>query len=819
LFVFLLIYGLSAAGVFLCAAILRRQLSLPVRISCVALPLIFIAPGLYSGRTIAPVDHALATAPWNTLPHSAPRNPYLNDIALQMAPWAKAVRLAWKQGSLPLLNRWNGCGMPLAANGQSAAFSLFTLLSMPLPLAEAFTLLAALKLLIALSGISLWLRELGRSNAASLLGAICFSFSLTMTPWLLFPHTAVLCFWPWMLLFLELLADPVVARRALWFLTAVFVAVALSGHPESAALAGLFCLLWLVVRSLSGTLPAARRVLGLATLASALALGLSAFLLLPEIFAIGASNRWATSHAFWQVTFSWIPHRPVWPEGLLVSLFPRTLGDGINSPMLPGSAGAFPEMSLAYFGIVGWATALLIWRRGSPRPRVEWCLIPLMIFGFGAAIALWPFGEIAGHLPVVKLMFPLRFLSWATLSGAALAAFEYDRLGEDLREKRSSALTSLLVPALLAAAGVVVFSRYRQAHASLNGLGSQREALVLVLVVLAGYECVVLLAVFRISVGRWSALVLLVPLCCLELIYQGERLYSFGPASSLFPELPLFRFLAREPGMWRAVGEGVVMFPNSNVFAGVEEVGTHDPIERHDFMEFLSATCGYDPDQYFKQIHDINSPALDFLNVAYLVAGPGRSAPAPKWKPIYQGSDGTVFENRDVLPRVFAPPRVRRMSWPASRLAVAKDVFRAFGMTAESVAAGRRWATDALVSIDEPGASFEPEDEGNDRVVVEHLRETTNTVSFHVSPSRPGHERSVLVTSLTTDGGWEARDERGKLLPTGIANGPFLAVLVPAGEHDVRLTYRPPGFRAGVVISMFTVVALAGVSLVRHRRR
>jgi hypothetical protein len=68
-------------------------------------------------------------------------------------------------------NRWNGGGAPLAANAQSAAFSPVHLLALALPLARAFTLIAAVHVLLAAAGTWLWARELGISPGASLVAA------------------------------------------------------------------------------------------------------------------------------------------------------------------------------------------------------------------------------------------------------------------------------------------------------------------------------------------------------------------------------------------------------------------------------------------------------------------------------------------------------------------------------------------------------------------------------------------------------------------------------------------------------------------------
>src|SRR5262249_18057326 len=149
------------------------------------LPIVFLSPGFFRDRTSIPLDHVRSQfTPWNSVPHSHPYNPSLSDIATQFAPWAKAVRMAWKEGSLPFWNRWNGSGMSLAGSGQSQAFSPFTFLMFALPLARAFVLLGAVKLLIASTGTYLWLRELGASSASAQFGAVSFAFSFALTTWL-----------------------------------------------------------------------------------------------------------------------------------------------------------------------------------------------------------------------------------------------------------------------------------------------------------------------------------------------------------------------------------------------------------------------------------------------------------------------------------------------------------------------------------------------------------------------------------------------------------------------------------------------------------
>ena len=731
--------------------------------------------------------------------------------------------MAWREGALPLRNRWNGCGSALAANGSSAAFSPMTILAFLLSLPGGFSLAAALKIFLALTGTWLWLKALGVSDGAALFAAVAFSFSLTMTAWIFFPQTAVLCLWPWTLFAIETLRDPPAGRRAFWLLVLLFFLWPLAGHIESAASGAAFAGLWLVTRVLFRDLPDAGKTFSRLALAAVLALGLSAFSLLPQVLAILASNRFAlVENPHWTSLLSWAPHGPVWKEGVFTLFFPRALGDGIRSPVLAGAPGSFPEMGLSYFGIVGWGALLLILRPGSPRKRPEWALLALLVAGFGAAVALWPFLELVGLLPGLRLMLPLRFLSWVALAGPAIAAFELDRFARDAREKPNVRLFPAAVAAILAVFALAVFRSFRELHAAAGGLASQKNALMAALFFLALFGLVpALFAPLRELSARRKFLALqpvvsfpLTLLCAAELLYQGARLYRYRSPAAIVRQSPLVSFLRGEPGPFRVAGQGAALFPNTNVFAELEDIRTHDPVERRDYVLFLDATAGYTPSDYFKLLEDVNAPVLDFLNVKYLIAGPEISPPGEKWKPVYSGADGTVFENLRVLPRVFAPPKVRVAS-PSGIEGWIERAEKSYGKPFRELFASLDWESEAILSSDPLHGFPLPRNGVNGRVTVSDYKEETNSASFRAQATPGG---ATLVTSLIQDGGWSALNQRGEVVPTGRANGPFLALGLGGGEQIVRLRYLPPGFPAGLGISAATLGGLL-VSLLLRRRK
>src|SRR5262249_53305926 len=513
--------------------------------------------------------------------------------------------------------------------------------------------------------------------------------------------------------------------------------------------------------------PARRRaVLLRAALGGVIALALTAFLLIPEAHAIAASSRLASATELWRrLPFRVAPHGPLW-KGYLTLFFPTSLGDGITAKRLPDlSPASFLETGLGYFGLVGWAAALSFCRPGGKRGREEWILVALMAVGAGVALGCWPFFEIFLHLPLLRLTPPLRYLAWVSLAGSALAAFELDRLRDDAEKSRRHVVFLAAAFLMLGLAAVAVFQGLAPAYIAAGELAAQRQILLRPCAVAA--LAILLTAGVGIA-GKFRLLASLMgAVACLELVTLGQRLYRFGSPTDLFPQTPLLAFLGRQPQPFRALGEGSHLFPSTNVFAGLQEIRTHDAVERSDYVNHLARTAGYDLREYFKIVRDLDSPELDRLNVKYLISSPDRDAPSRKWRLVYSGADGRVFENDRVWPRVF------------------------------TLAPGEK----------EPAGG---------RLAVSEYREHTNSITFTADVRE---ETPVLAeTSIVSDGGWRARLVPGAPLVVGKAGGPFLSILIPPGNHEVRLDYRPPGFALGITISAAAPVLLAAAVYARRRR-
>src|SRR4029078_9136128 len=72
------------------------------------------------------------------------------DLVTEITPWQKVVRDALREGRWPLWNAHRGAGMPPLGDPQSQALQPLVLAALPLPLAQAVGVIAALRVLLAM---------------------------------------------------------------------------------------------------------------------------------------------------------------------------------------------------------------------------------------------------------------------------------------------------------------------------------------------------------------------------------------------------------------------------------------------------------------------------------------------------------------------------------------------------------------------------------------------------------------------------------------------------------------------------------------------
>ncbi|HKV10448.1 MAG TPA: YfhO family protein, partial [Thermoanaerobaculia bacterium] len=562
--------------------------------------------------------------------------------------------------------------------------------------------------------------------------------------------------------------------RAIATTAGITAALLLSGHPESAAVGGLFaavCGLGLRRRATGF-----RRGLGAAALAAVLGFGLAAPHILPFLHLVPESQR---AH---ETLAEEIPEHEVELLKPLTWFLPGYGGLAI----VPASPHAFgrpyrdpfrgpinwAESEAGYTGLVAFAgavMALFAVRDRRARPFLLFGLLALLL-----AAKLLPLAYLIYSVPPLRVPAYSRFLTVGSLALCVAGAFGLDRL-LDRRDWRIWASLALAGVASLAVA----------ADGWTLGLW-------------AALAVAALLASWR---PRWAVLALGIVLGA-DLVPWGRSHLPVGPPGLFYPRTKFVEILAKEAGdgrIWRAVGGDYMVYPSLLPVYGLAEVRPHNPLAPMRSLRVLRAAFGFNPSMgsYFSPFRNLDHPFLDFLGVRAVATSVG--APARTLVPLDGGRYAPYFllGNPDALPRWFLPSGVEVLEPGAIEPWIA-------GLQDPGRVAVLRGETGDWKPVPRPGGLH----------AVRLLSGSPGRIDLEIPP---GGE-TLLAMSIPWSKGWRARSG-GKDLQVLTVNGAFLGVRVPAGVSRVELRFLPPGLLAGTVACGVSLLVIGRAAWPGSRRR
>jgi len=765
-----------------------------------ALTLLFLFRPLALSWVNAPSDYLYSLAPWSGYRTGAVTrsNPELNDVVLQITPWAHQVRESWRSLRVPLWNENAGSGYPLLANGQSAPFSIFRWLTLPLPLAESLGAEAALRILLALSFSYLFMRRAGYPEEGSVITAVTFGFSSFMTVWLQFPMASVAALLPATFYAVDLLVEQVSPRRVV-FATGVMALLVLNGHPETAAhilfASGLY-LSWLLARERSRE---ALRGLMAIVAAGCLALLLALPFLLPFVEALPRSKRIEVLRAIpGEIARSGLPHLVPFFQA---EFFGTEGGRNIWGPGKAEQISGWPGI----FAFTAWFAALadLIRRRTLRDPIVFFIFATPLFLGI---VLGWPVvSDLFHRLPLFSLAANGRLRLVFCWFIAILAGHVASRAL--LGRERWLLLVAAGSGALLLLVAFLTSSPPGPRHLEGALVSSILSALTLVVLAL---------------IGLWRRIPPSVA-CLMLLVVVGAELCRFGlgwnpvtPKWQFYPKTPLIRFLeqkkaelARRREPFRIAASGGVFFPNVASIFGLEDIRVHDPMSYARYLGALRVFGGYSSDKYFGVMFDFRHSFIDYLNVRYLISAAHEDYSSERFRLIYDGEDGRVYENRDVLPRFFA----------ARNVVVEFDDRR----RVEQIIANEDWKNRVVLkrlptwlveAIRQDVLVGPSPEQALARVGILHR----GAGDYLLDIDAP--RWTMIISSIPDFPGWQIDRNGGEEIKKIEVNEAFIGFLVPKGRSTVHLVYRPLSFVRGMWIAVLTALALvAWVAWDAVRRR
>jgi hypothetical protein len=751
-----------------------------------AVLLALFGSALFGGRVLLPLDTLLGDAPFQGIAVPAETgNPLQNDLVRQVVPWQAEVRSAFGRGEWPLWNDLAGAGMPLLGDPQSQSLQPLVLLAAPLPLAQAVGVTAALRVLIPLLFLFLFLRQQGLGEAAAVLGALAYGlcgFLLLGLGWPLVNPAALLP----PLLYALAIADDRGARRDVLLLTLVTAALLLGGHPEAILYSGIagggFAAARLLARPRGSRLPLFLRWAA----AGLLAAGLAAPALFPAAAYLpqGHRTRLVEQRNAWLIQGNNAQTADAFGGTVRQRLVPLVAPNAYGNDRFGAYWGGtnVNEDAAGYAGTAALLAAFLSWFPGGGRCRQERLFQGLACCVLVVGARPPGLAGLLARLPLLRdsSTFHHRVLMLFPLALAVLAACTAERWRRG-EVRRPAVLGAAALLAVLIAWGYL--GAAPPPH--LNDLRTLRLAsLALHLAVLGAAAA--LLARRRRPAAAWA----LAALAAAELILLHRPANPALPAELFYPRTAAVEFLRSHLGGARMAGVEGTLPANVTAMYGLADARMANPLKPYLFSLALRPVT-----RSVRDIEDVfaprEHPLYRLLGVRYVVTPPLR-ARARRLNPVFSDDSAWILEQPGALPRLFlpaatVPPEGAWTDWLA-----ANPDFAALSLLQDSPGRAGPWSA---APMDLPGMQ-----EGTalwiDRLEPAHLSALL----------RLGQERP-MATSVYQDGGWRLLLD-GRPHPTLLANGPFVAAWLPAGVHRMDLLYRPRSFPAGCLAAAVAAALL-----------
>jgi len=736
------------------------------------------------------------------------------DLVSFLWPTYRFAARSLRAGVIPLWNPHLYAGAPFVADNQSGVFYPVNLLTFALFGEPSYAVMEALVVFhvwLAGAGLFALARGLGLRRPAALFGGLAFALSdLFVTHVGNLNLSATAAYLPLLLL---------LTHRALtggspgWAAGAgvVLAVAALAGHGQMLLFLALAFVLYLFYRLAAGQprglpLPAggdsredcpcwrhAGRTLGLAALIVAVGVGGAALTILP-------AREMAVHTGRGHLPYDEATRYSLPPQALIGLLAPGFYGRG-----QAGFWGPWDRVEVGYAGVATLVLAVVgIVRSPKPKaqnpgtetqnlqPAIRNSLFAIRNF-FALLVVLALLLAMGRYTPLYGLLYryaptfdqvraPARLILLADLGLAALAACGLDRLlrGGGDRWTVWAGLGALVAGGILLAVGLPQARTLPPPDRV-----SQATTSVIVAAALLGLSG---LLVWLARRHRWAAW-LLPLLLAADLVGLGSTLEAEPNDPTLgFRHEDVVAFLRQDPSLFRIEGAAAAWQPDAALVHGLYDMGgVYNPL-------------GLAPYQAYRwAVGERGAPLYNLLGVKYVLASKGKPPGDERLVPVYTANpEIDVYLNTAVLPRALLVYRSQ----------VVPDHAAAW----EAIHAPEFDPTQTVV-LDGEWRMANGGERVGDGGHISFVRYGLNEVELAVRTPVSGY----LVLSDVYYPGWRATVD-GAPAEVLRADYVFRAVMLPPGEHTVRMEFASWTWRVGLAVSIVTWVGLgvwAGVALWR----
>jgi len=713
----------------------------------------------------------------------------LGDLVTMFYPFRSVMSQAAQAGTLPLWNPYIMAGSPFQANSQSALFYPPHAVYYILPLEIAWTASFALRVFLAAVFMYLFVRSIGASTAGSIVAGTIFAFCGFITEWQGQASGDAAIWLPLICYGIHRLNRDLNGTAMVIASFALAMPI-LAGHPETGAHSsltaiGLALMLWMFpstpdVRTFD------RRFAARFVLTGMLALGFASIQMIPTLEWLNLLGP--------QYDLAW----PVMDIHQGQGFFSRDILSD------PSSAGIAVPEGASYAGMLGLLCASLAMLHRSRR----YVLFFLVIASLATAVAfgIEPIRWVVTHLPFLKSLKNGRLTLVVDFAIAAMAGLGISVLADIGKGKHSASIRASLGLLFVTFAGALfcIYEVHLATPAPVEFWRSPWGSLVFLIAGLLLIVC----AIF----GRLHGKALAISVCVLAAIEMVSFSYGYFGFSTrpLYPAAPVFEFLRKQgdPTGFRVAKQDYPIPINSGILYGFDAADGYE-LSSERLRTFCSDLIEKRDDGLMFRTEGILSASdrrIDLLNIKYFVVDkPGESfdrmMASERFSPIFHDAGVAVFENKNVLPRVFLNS--------LDSIEVVADAQSQLERLRQSTfdpqkAVLFRTAPTGTRSLVPSTTDFKRE--------VHISRRELNGFTLRTDAS----QASVAVISQVYYPGWKAMLD-GQDVEVHPVNYALTGVVVPAGQHEIQFYFRPGALGIGAALSIMSLIV--GLGLIIYGRR
>jgi len=768
-----------------------------------ALSLVFFYKAIFHGLLPFPGDLLISNySPWDTYsyighsPGGYPSKDQYFDVLRQMYPWNDFATTMLKNGQLPLWNPYNFSGAPLLANFQSGVFYFPHIFYLFIPLRYAWSFLVFIQVFLSGFFTYIFARKIGIKKIAAVFSGITFGFSLYQTVWLEYNTVLHAVLWLPLILFCsEKIIESSSVKWKLIFVLSIILTI-FAGHPQVALFIIGFSVLYIFYRvAIKEKSRVRKRYLIVFSFLIFCSLGIAAIQLLPGLELTSLAARGAHDFSFftdklliqpWQLIMFFAPDffgnpatKTYWIQDTYVG---KAIFVGIAAmPLIITSLKNFMENNLIKFFSI---SAFFIIFLSISNPVTNFLyryFFPFLLSGSPS------------------FYMPLFYFSLSILSGLGANIFLEGKAGKKM-------LIFPMVFVLFLLFGTVLFSF------GFNLLGEKAHTLIAFRGVFIPFAVAVatLIMIFDLKKLKYSQiLILLTVIQTASLFYQFQKFNPFVPTGLVYPQAPILNFLKKNSGIDRFWGFGKAEIEAN--FATEYKLYSpegYDPLYPKQYGEFIQSTTNGRIQTLFtdktrsdaviapssSQEFNLNQnrkKVLNLMGVKYFLdrvenASTEKTFPVDDYSLMYNNQGWKVYENKNVLPRIFLASSYEYFSTSSD---FEKTFFNPNFNPHKTVLLEKKLP--ATLAKDE-----------NSKLVLNSYRPNKITVSTFTKGNK------LLFLSDAYFPGWKAYIDNKETLIYR-ADYAFRAIVVPTGVHSIIFSYFPLSFSLGLKISILSIVILA----------